>query len=226
MLLNDRRMSEKISEMPGKSIVATRTVERDLAVLKELGVLTRIGGRKDGHWEILLRDKKYLQQLHRYCRARFRIGKSMVMVNKIIPAGGRNSLKLVVRQSMTIVLPGCGQRIMEHIVGIVHPVHPMHGLQAPFIETGVVRHQRQALNHGCNLRPYLREHRRILRIFGRKAVHPLAEPLIIFRLWMNQGIERIHHFSTPNNHHAYTTHAARLLVGRLEIYRCKICHSP
>ena len=50
--ISAQKMSDKISEMPGKGIVAARTIERDLAVLKELGVLTRIGGRKDGYWEI------------------------------------------------------------------------------------------------------------------------------------------------------------------------------
>ena len=60
--ISAQKMSEKMSEMPGKGIVATRTVERDLAVLKELGVLIRIGGRKDGHWEI---NKEQLPSLYR-----------------------------------------------------------------------------------------------------------------------------------------------------------------
>ena len=60
--ISPQKMSEKMSEMPGKGIVATRTVERDLAVLKELGVLTRISGRKDGHWEI---NKELLPSLYR-----------------------------------------------------------------------------------------------------------------------------------------------------------------
>ena len=45
-------MSDKISGMSDKEMVAARTVERDLAQLKDLGVLTRIGGRKDGYWKI------------------------------------------------------------------------------------------------------------------------------------------------------------------------------
>ena len=40
--ISAQKKSDKISEMPGKGIVAARTIERDLAVLKELGVLTRI----------------------------------------------------------------------------------------------------------------------------------------------------------------------------------------
>lgn len=35
-----------------KEIIAERTIQRDQAVLKDLGVLTRIGGRKDGYWKI------------------------------------------------------------------------------------------------------------------------------------------------------------------------------
>jgi len=60
--ISAQKMSDKISEMPGKGIVAARTIERDLAVLKELGVLTRIGGRKDGYWEI---NKELLPSLYR-----------------------------------------------------------------------------------------------------------------------------------------------------------------
>ena len=47
-----QKMSEKISRMSDKEMVTARTVERDLAQLKDLGVLTRMGGRKDGYWKI------------------------------------------------------------------------------------------------------------------------------------------------------------------------------
>ena len=43
------KMSEKMSE---KSSVNERTIERDIAKLKKLDYLRRIGGRKDGHWEV------------------------------------------------------------------------------------------------------------------------------------------------------------------------------
>lgn len=44
------RMSEKMSE---KTQVVNRTVERDIAKLKKMGVLSREGGRKEGHWVIV-----------------------------------------------------------------------------------------------------------------------------------------------------------------------------
>ena len=45
-----RAMSGKMS---GKETVGVRTIERDLARLKKMGVLTREGGRKEGRWAFL-----------------------------------------------------------------------------------------------------------------------------------------------------------------------------
>ena len=47
--LSAKALSEKMSE---KSSVNERTIERDIAKLKKLDYLRRIGGRKDGHWEV------------------------------------------------------------------------------------------------------------------------------------------------------------------------------
>ena len=44
------KTSEKISE---KMIVTSRTIEHDLAIMKKMGVLRRVGGRKTGHWEVV-----------------------------------------------------------------------------------------------------------------------------------------------------------------------------
>ena len=54
--LSAKSISEKISEKSGKPYSVTdRTIESDIEKLKALGILIRIGGRKDGHWEILIR---------------------------------------------------------------------------------------------------------------------------------------------------------------------------
>lgn len=42
-----------ITEMSQKIGVVTRTVKRELAILKDKGYIIRKGGRKDGCWEIL-----------------------------------------------------------------------------------------------------------------------------------------------------------------------------
>lgn len=43
-----------ISEMSLKTEVATRTIIRDLDELQAIGVIARVGGRKEGHWEIVM----------------------------------------------------------------------------------------------------------------------------------------------------------------------------
>ena len=48
--LSAKAMSEKMSE---KNTNVERTIERDLAKLKKLGILTRKGGRKNGGWVIV-----------------------------------------------------------------------------------------------------------------------------------------------------------------------------
>ncbi len=59
------KMSEKIldlirynskvttNELAEKLEVSTKTVERALKVLKEENQIERIGGRKEGHWEVI-----------------------------------------------------------------------------------------------------------------------------------------------------------------------------
>ena len=47
-------ISEKVSEkMSEKDSVTDRTIQNDLAKMKELGILRRKGGRKNGEWEIV-----------------------------------------------------------------------------------------------------------------------------------------------------------------------------
>jgi ATP-dependent DNA helicase RecG len=49
-----KAMSEKMSEKEGTN---KRTIERDLAKLKKLGILSRGGGRKEGRWVIKIEKK-------------------------------------------------------------------------------------------------------------------------------------------------------------------------
>ena len=48
--ISAKAMSDKMSE---KEPVDERTIQRDLAKIKELGILRRKGGRKNGKWEIV-----------------------------------------------------------------------------------------------------------------------------------------------------------------------------
>lgn len=51
--LSAKSLSEKISEKNSEKKLTDRTIENDLAALKDLGYLTREGGRKDGRWVVL-----------------------------------------------------------------------------------------------------------------------------------------------------------------------------
>ena len=52
--ISAKAMSEKMSE---KNTMNVRTIERDIAILKKIGVLFRKGGRKDGEWVIMNKKK-------------------------------------------------------------------------------------------------------------------------------------------------------------------------
>ena len=53
--ISAKAISEKMSE---KNTNVERTIERDIAKLKKLGILIRKGGRKNGEWEIVIGAKK------------------------------------------------------------------------------------------------------------------------------------------------------------------------
>lgn len=42
-----------IPQMSGKTAATERTIQRDLQYLQQLGLLRRIGGRKEGYWEVI-----------------------------------------------------------------------------------------------------------------------------------------------------------------------------
>lgn len=57
--LSAKDISEKISE---KDSVNIRTIERDIAQLKKMGILTREGARKNGRWVIVLQNEPLEKQ--------------------------------------------------------------------------------------------------------------------------------------------------------------------
>ena len=57
--ISAKAMSEKMSE---KNLNVERTIERDLAKLKKLGILTRKGGRKDGEWLLTGLGQRVLEE--------------------------------------------------------------------------------------------------------------------------------------------------------------------
>ena len=145
------------------------------------------------------------------------ISKSMMMARQVVPASRCHCLELMIRKAVSEMPAGSSQCIVENIVRIIHLINPVNGLQAAFIEAGVVRHKWVIFQQRMDLLPDLREHRRILCIFRAQAVHLAAEPLVVFRLRMDETVERIDDDVIADDNHADAAHAARLLVRGLEV---------
>ena len=65
-----------------------------------------------------------------------------MMILKVVTTGGCNSVELMIGQRMTELSAGCCEGIVKAVVRIVHLIDPEHSLQAPFIKTGIVGHER------------------------------------------------------------------------------------
>jgi len=130
-----------------------------------------------------------LQNLDRDVRTRFCIRQSVMMIRQIVAASSRHRLELVIRQAVTEMAAGSGQRIEKLVIRVVHSIHLENRLQASLVKGAVVSHKRQALDHRGYLLPHVRKHRSIFRILLRQPVDLLAEPLVILRLGMDKGVE-------------------------------------
>ena len=149
----------------------------------------------------------------------------MMVIGQVIAAHRRHSLELVVRQTAAEVPPGGRKSVIELIIRIIHLIHLEYLLQAAFIERAVMRPKRKALYHRRYLLPHVRKHWSIIRIFLGEPVHPLTEPLLVFRLRVNQAIESIHNPTPTNDYHSNAAHAGAAFVGGLEINCRKVFHN-
>ena len=140
------------------------------------------------------------------------------MVDEVETAGFSHGVKLVIGKQFTEMLARGTTGAIKLIVRIIHLIAAHHGFQAAFVERAVVRHEGQALNEWFYLSPNIRKHRCIFRVFAGDAVDKRVPIVVVVRLWLNEGIERIHELPFPNDHHAHATHAGALVVGGLEIY--------
>ena len=113
---------------------------------------------------------------------------------------------------------------MELVVGVVHPVHPENGLEATFIEPGVMGDERESLDKRLYLVPDIGEQRGVFGIIWTDSVDSHAEPLVVFGFRMDEAVVRINDFSSTDNDDPDTAYAAGLLICRLEIYCREISH--
>ena len=58
LMIGEIRANTQITarQMSYKMSVNERTIRRDLADLQQKGLLKRVGGRKDGHWELTITE--------------------------------------------------------------------------------------------------------------------------------------------------------------------------
>ena len=57
-----------------------------------------------------------------------------------------------------------------------------------------------------------------------QAMHLLAEPLVVVRLWLYEAVKRAHHMALEAQHSADTAHAGWTLVRRLKVYGNEILY--
>ena len=148
-----------------------------------------------------------------------------MVVHEVISAGCGDGLELMVRKTAAEVTSGSREGVVELIVGIVHLIDTEHGLEAPLVETGVVRNERESLDERFYLLPDVWEYRCIFSILRAKTVYLLAEPLVVLRLGVDETVEGVHNLSVTHYHHSDGAYAGGLLVRRLEVNSCKISHN-
>ena len=95
-----------------------------------------------------------------------------------------------------------------------------HGLQTTLVETNIVRHERDGgylianffkcllFGEECfaysifYLLPDFREHLGIVCVLMPKPMYLLAKVAVVFWLWLNKGVERVHHLTIPYHNYA------------------------
>ncbi len=60
--MKNLNVSHLIGETPGSRDVSERMIKKHLQVLKEFGIILRIGTKRKGHWEIIKQKSKEIHQ--------------------------------------------------------------------------------------------------------------------------------------------------------------------
>lgn len=131
----------------------------------------------------------------------------MVMLNEIVSACCGYCLELVVRETVPEMPAGSTKGIEENVIWIIHTVHPEYRLEAALVETGVVGDQRQALDKRLDFLPDIWKHLCRISIVRTQSMYSPAEPLVVFRLWMDQTVEPIGNLASAYGHDADAAHA-------------------
>jgi len=147
----------------------------------------------------------------------------VVVVLHAEAAGLGDGLQLVVRQGRELAT-GDTKCVEELIVGIVHPIDAEDGFEATLVEGPVVGHKGQTLYQRLYLCPYFREDGGVFCVFPAKAMNLRTPVVVVVRLGLNEGVERIDYLAVTNDNDTNRANAAALVVSRFKIYSCKISH--
>ena len=148
-----------------------------------------------------------------------------MVVHEVISAGCCDGLELMVGEPAAEVTSGSREGVVELVVGIVHLIYLEDSLETSLVETGVVRNQRESLDERFYLLPDVWEYGCIFSVLRSKSVNPLAEPLVVLRLGVDETVEGVHNLPVTHYHHSDGAYAGGLLVCRLEVNSCKISHN-
>ena len=148
-------------------------------------------------------DSPGSKNLHRDGGAGFCVGQGVMVVAEVVAAGGGHRLQLMVGESAAEVPSGGAQGVVEDVVGVVHLIDAEHRFEAAFVEPGVVCNEGESFYQRGDLLPHIGEHRRVLGVAGAQSVYSLAEPLVVFRLRMDERVEPLGDLPVAHHHNPH-----------------------
>ena len=154
---------------------------------------------------------------HRDVCAGLGIGKSVMVVAKVIAAGGGHGVQLVVRQAATEIIPGTLQGIVEFVVNPIDAVNLKYILQAAFVEGCIMSHNWKISDFRAKLIPDIGEHAGIVGVRRAQPVHLLIMPVIPVGLRLYQRIVRVDNPAALHPYNPNRAYAGAIFVGCLHV---------
>lgn len=157
-------------------------------------------------------------------RAGFGIGQCVVVMPQIVSAGRGYGVQLVVGKlppEKPARRPAGAEKLIARPRQVVEV---QRRPQAPLVERGVVRHQRQPLDAGRQGAPYLLEFGRLVGVGTAQTVNRRGERAVIVGARADQAVKRIDHLAAAHHDRPHRTDARPVAVGRLEVDGSEIGH--
>jgi hypothetical protein len=111
-----------------------------------------------------------------------------VVLGEVVTAIGGYGLELMVGEESAQLSSGDTAGAMEFVAGIFHLIHLEYGLEAAFVEGGIVGNQGQTFYLGRNLCPDFREDIGIHRVYQGQTVNPSVPIRVILRFGFDEAV--------------------------------------